>query len=227
MFGNNPIRKPVKGEGKQLEVQSIFKTLQGEGIYTGWPAIFIRLGGCNLACDFCDTEFESFKTLDIDAIIAQTNQLSGKIPEDVKWTHKLIVLTGGEPFRQPITLLCDRLIEEGYYIQIETNGTLYRPLDERVDIICSPKVSNKSYHPIREDLLKHINAFKFIVSTSHPDYQSIPDIGQDIFGTPVYVQPMDELDAVKNKDNMAYAVTLAQENGYRLSLQTHKILDIE
>lgn len=227
MFGDNPIRKPLKGDGNQLEIQSIFKTLQGEGIYAGWPAIFIRLGGCNLACDFCDTEFESFKPMMLDTIMARVSALSGKADDDTQWTHRLVVITGGEPFRQPIERLCNIVLDAGYKVQIETNGTLYRPLDERVDIICSPKVSGGSYHPIREDLLARINAFKFIISASHPDYQHVPDVGQDVNKTPVYVQPMDEKDEEKNRQNRALAVRLAQGEGYRLSLQIHKILGLE
>ncbi|CAN0594227.1 unnamed protein product, partial [Ectocarpus sp. 12 AP-2014] len=59
MFGDNPIRPPEKGDGLHLMVKQIFKTLQGEGPHVGTPSIFVRLGGCNLACDFCDTEFEN------------------------------------------------------------------------------------------------------------------------------------------------------------------------
>jgi organic radical activating enzyme len=58
MRGNNPIRPPEQGDGMILQVKSIFATIQGEGPNVGTPAVFIRLGGCNLACEFCDTSFE-------------------------------------------------------------------------------------------------------------------------------------------------------------------------
>ena len=57
MFGKNPIRKPENHDGNFLKIQEIFYTIQGEGIYSGYPAVFVRLGGCNLACKFCDTDF--------------------------------------------------------------------------------------------------------------------------------------------------------------------------
>ena len=69
MFGNNPIRKPESGDGSHLQVQEIFPTVQGEGPNTGVPSVFVRLGGCNLACDFCDTEFESFSEMSVDEIL--------------------------------------------------------------------------------------------------------------------------------------------------------------
>ncbi|MCE3232075.1 MAG: Organic radical activating enzyme [Rickettsiaceae bacterium] len=221
MFGNNPIRPPEKGDGSILQVQNIFATFQGEGPYTGWPAVFIRLGGCNLACSFCDTEFESFEAMSVDKIISKINELSFKSKE------KLIVITGGEPFRQPIELLCDELIKNNYKIQIETNGTLFRSLNEEVDIICSPKNTGTGYHMIREDLLKRVNAFKFIISAHNDLYKNVGNVGQKQYNTPVYVQPMDERDEEKNRKNTDLVIKLATENGYRISLQTHKILGVE
>lgn len=208
MFGKNPIRRPKKGDGSSLDVVSIFPTLQGEGPNAGTPAIFIRLGGCNLACSFCDTEFEDFKNLSLAEIIAQVEKL--------KSNQKLIVITGGEPLRQPIEALCFELLESGFKIQIETNGTLYRKLPDEVEIICSPKTKQ-----IHGDL--QVDAFKFIISAHNNDYKDIK------FKTdkPVYVQPMDEYDAVKNAANLALTKKLALENGYNISLQLHKILGIE
>jgi 7-carboxy-7-deazaguanine synthase len=225
MFGNNPIRPPAKGDGEILDIQSIFATFQGEGPYTGWPAVFIRLGGCNLACSFCDTEFESFQPLPMEEIIRKTNELSGKANGNI--IHKLVVITGGEPLRQPIEKLCDALIENDYKIQIETNGTLFRKLNNEVDIICSPKNTGNGYFMIREDLLERVNAFKFIISAHDELYNNVGNVGQSLYNTPVYVQPMDEQDAAKNKANAALTLKIAAENGYRISLQTHKILEIE
>lgn len=234
MHGNNPIRKPKKGDGSTLDVQAIFKTFQGEGPYAGWPAIFIRLGGCNLACDFCDTEFESFKSNKLESIVKEVDKLSGReetdfIGELEGWTHKLVVITGGEPFRQPIEMLCTALLTLGYRVQLETNGTLYRPVDDMVSIVCSPKVTKGSYHPLREDLLQRVDALKFIVSASknHKEYADVPDVGQVKHHVAVYVQPMDEDNAKKNAANLKRTVKVSQEKGYRLSLQLHKIAGVE
>ena len=216
MFGNNPKRGPEKGDGSTLQVVEIFPTLQGEGPFAGHPAVFIRLGGCNLACDFCDTEFESFQPMSLEEILK-------KITPDVA---DLVVITGGEPLRQEIGPLCEALLAKGLRVQIETNGTLWRELPAGVNIVCSPKVTNGAYHPIRPEVLARADGLKFIVSTTRPHYRNVGEVGQATHAVPVYVQPMDEGDAEKNRDNMLHAASLAHNYGYRLSLQTHKILGI-
>ncbi len=217
MFGNNPILPPTKGDGSVLDIQAIFPTFQGEGPYAGWPAVFIRLGGCNLACTFCDTEFDSYQPMALDALLEKV----------ATYSPKLAVITGGEPFRQPIALLCEALLAKGYSIQIESNGTLYRPIPAEVDIICSPKNTGSGYHRLRDDLLVRVSGLKFIISASNPLYQDVGEVGQAEYNIPVYVQPMDEYDAAKNKANLDRAVQLVQERGYRLSLQLHKIAGVE
>lgn len=221
MRGKNPIRPPEKGDGQMLQVKHIFPTLQGEGPFSGYPSVFLRLGGCNLACDFCDTNFEDFTDMRLEEIVQRIQSLATDGSQ--KRIRHLVVITGGEPFRQPIETLCNALIVDGFQIQIETNGTLYRALPDAVDIICSPKNSGQGYLPTREDLLARVTAFKYIVSASHPLYQQI---GTDQ-GKPIYIQPMDEYDAKKNADNLKYATELAMTSGYRLSLQMHKIAGIE
>lgn len=220
MFGKNLIRPPEKGDGSTLRVVAIFKTLQGEGPFVGHPSVFLRLGGCNLACDFCDTEFESFHDMSLQEVLTEVETHAGK-------THRLVVITGGEPFRQEIAPLCKELIAREFRVQIETNGTLWRKLPDEVNIVCSPKVTNGKYHVIRPDLLARIDALKFIVSADHLDYRDVGEVGQGVHNTPIYVQPMDEYDPTKNAANQARALELAQANGYRLSLQTHKLLGIE
>jgi len=69
MLGDNPKRPPTNGDGTSLLVKNIFKTLQGEGPHAGVPAVFIRLGGCNLACSFCDTEFEDYQQHALSEIV--------------------------------------------------------------------------------------------------------------------------------------------------------------
>ena len=94
MFGKNKILKPETHSGINLDIQEIFPTLQGEGPYTGHPSVFIRLGGCNLACEFCDTEFESYHNLSVEKIIEETSRLSKN--DEGKIVRKLVVITGGE-----------------------------------------------------------------------------------------------------------------------------------
>ena len=216
MFGKNPIRGPEKGDGSRLKVVEMFATLQGEGPFVGHPSVFVRLGGCNLACGFCDTEFESFEEMDMVSIMEQVQKLAAG-------THDLVVITGGEPLRQNIAPLCEALLSKGLRVQIETNGTLWRELPEGVNIVCSPKISDGKYHKLRPDLLARVDALKFIVSADDEQYRAVGEVGQADTNIPVYVQPMDEYDPAKNAKNAAHALALAQANGYRLSMQMHKI----
>lgn len=225
MHGKNPIRPPVSDAGQKLEVKSIFATLQGEGLFVGVPSVFIRLGGCNLACDFCDTEFEDATITPLADIMQKIKDIA--LNDNGVRVRRLVVITGGEPLRQNIVLLCEQLLADGFAVQIETNGTLYRDLPEKVDIVCSPKNTGRGYMHIREDLLRRISAFKFIISASQRDYNNVVDVGQGEYGIPVFVQPMDEYDEIKNAANTNLALELANTHGYRLSLQTHKILKIE
>ena len=217
MFGKNKKLKAENHSGENLDVQEIFPTLQGEGPYVGQPSTFIRLGGCNLACEFCDTEFESYKKISLKEILSKVK----------KFNKKLVVITGGEPLRQPIERLCDELVKLGFLVQIETNGTIFRKLNPEVKIIVSPKVTAGKYHQVRPDLLPRVDAFKFIVSKTNKNYQEVAEVGQSKFVTPVYVQPMDEYNKTKNSANLKYAVSLCEKRGYFLSLQTHKILGIK
>jgi len=225
MFGKNKILKAEIHNGLSLDVQEIFPTLQGEGPYVGYPSVFIRLGGCNLACSFCDTEFESYKNLPLKEIIEEVVRLAKN--DEGGLVRKLIVITGGEPMRQPIEKLCEELVKLNFLIQIETNGTLFRKLPEEIKIICSPKITNGKYHQTRPDLLSRINAFKFIISKTDSNYRDVAEVGQSDLEIPVYVQAMDEYDEDKNRANLEYALELCEKRGYFLSLQTHKILKIQ
>lgn len=218
MRGQNPKRPPETGDGSSLKLVNVFATLQGEGPFVGQPAVFVRLGGCNLACEFCDTEFESFHDMDVKELLRD-------IEAKAEGKHDLVVITGGEPLRQNIAPLCEALLKAGFRVQIETNGTLWRELPEGVHIVCSPKVTNGGYHTLRPDLLERVDALKFLISADDADYRDVADVGQN-GRIPVYVQPIDAYDERKNAANRARAVELAQQHGYRLSLQTHKILGI-
>lgn len=220
MHGKNPKRPPETGDGSTLQVVEIFPTLQGEGPFTGHPAVFVRLGGCNLACGFCDTEFESFQPVALETLLARIDQTS---MAQGKRVCDLVVITGGEPLRQNIAPLCSALIAQGFRVQIETNGTLWRDLPDEVNVVCSPKAP---YHPLRADLLARTDALKFIISADDADYGDVAEVGQAQFKIPVYVQPMDVADGKRNEANRKRASELAQAHGYRLSLQTHKILGI-
>jgi 7-carboxy-7-deazaguanine synthase len=219
MFGQNkPL--PIKQDyNNHLDVVNIFKTIQGEGAYAGTPAIFIRLGGCNLKCSFCDTEFDNYTNLHIDNIVKKITELAVN-------TVKLVVITGGEPFRQDLSELCDLLLDIGLKVQIETNGTIFREINKNVMVICSPKNYNGiGYKHIDQEMLKRANYFKFIISATNKNYNQIPKEFADLNN--VYIQPMDEYNEQLNQENHKLCVELALQYNYNVSIQTHKILNIE
>lgn len=224
MFGKNKIQKPEIHDGSTLKVTEIFPTFQGEGPFVGHPAVFLRLSGCNLACNFCDTEFDEFEEMQTEKIVEKIESLAKN--QDDQRTKNLVVITGGEPMRQPISPLCQELIKRNFQVQIETNGTIFQELPKEVTIICSPKITNGKYHQIRPDLLKRIDALKFIISANKTEYSQIKNVGQTP-STPIYLQPMDEYNKEKNQSNIALTLNLAQKHGHIISLQTHKILKID
>lgn len=245
MFGQNPIRKkePAREDGK-LAVQEIFHTIQGEGPFAGRPAVFIRLAGCNLACTFCDTEFESGidNYLGVGEIIKQISDARPVLNE----MPSLVVITGGEPMRQEIGPLVSQLLALWNFtdIQIETAGTLWLEsletwIDEDnpttfVTIVCSPKTAL-----VNPMLAAHCYHWKYIVRAGEID----PALGLPCSNTqgnravPLYrpsassvttiwMQPMDEQDPVKNKANQDEAVQTCLQFGYNLCLQVHKLVGL-
>ena len=114
---------------KTYPIVEIFHSVQGEGYHTGTPSIFIRFGGCNLQCSWCDTDFSKWDRMSITEIMTILEQ----------WTTRRIIYTGGEPAMQKLRPLSDKLHSRGYNIAIETNGTIELK-DGLVDWICvSPK----------------------------------------------------------------------------------------
>lgn len=104
-----------------FKIVEIFESVQGEGYYTGRPAIFIRFAGCNLHCSFCDTKYswptEGVKELSVSGIT--------DILREQGYKARYVILTGGEPLIQDyveLQLLIDTLHTRGYSVGIETNG---------------------------------------------------------------------------------------------------------
>ncbi|MCX7973520.1 MAG: 7-carboxy-7-deazaguanine synthase QueE [Candidatus Aminicenantes bacterium] len=103
-----------------LKIVEIFASLQGEGLRQGEPTIFVRLAGCNFRCSFCDTKkaWRGGQEKKIEEIIAEILNEHKKLP--TLW----VCLTGGEPLLQPLRPLARAIKEAGFYLQIETNGSL-------------------------------------------------------------------------------------------------------
>ena len=153
----------------KLKVHEIFYSIQGETRTTGFTSFFIRLAGCNLNCSWCDTPKakDVRKEMDIEDII---NEAKKSRP----FHH--VTLTGGEPFLQEGALpLLQRLSEEGFMTQVETNGTmLFNNIPEKVRIIADIKTpSSGEQDSFNEENLKYLRRFdevKFVIAMME-DYQ--------------------------------------------------------
>lgn len=230
-------------EGR-VEVHSIWKTIQGEGPYAGERAVFIRLAGCNLKCPACDTDYTSRRLPAtpqeivtgvrsfLEPVILHTS--SNLFGSQVHKSHSLVVITGGEPFRQNIGPLARELLGAGYRVQIETNGTLF--LEEfpylATTVVCSPK--GIRIHP---QLKPYVKALKYVLADGQVFSDGLPTtvLGRRVlvarpwpsFEGVVYVQPEDTGDPEQNKKNLKAAVDSCLQFGYTLGLQIHKIIGLE
>jgi len=227
MTNIQPIEPKQPAIDDTIDVHSMWRTIQGEGPYVGVPATFIRLAGCNLQCPFCDTDYTSTRERMTAAdAIAKLNEIA-----PVFNARPLVVITGGEPFRQNITMFVQALLRTQATVQIETNGTLF--LDDfpyrKVTIVCSPKT--KKLHP---EMLKNIDAYKYVVEHGKIGDNGLPSsaLGMpDIPAAPpsttllsdIYIQPLDSKDKKQNEANMQAAVDSCLQYGYTLCLQIQKI----
>lgn len=178
------------------KINEIFYSLQGEGYYTGVPSVFVRFSGCNLKCPFCDTDHSDGVMMSDDEIIAVVSAYPA--------CH--VVLTGGEPALWIDSLLVDRLHEAGRYVCIETNGT--RVLPSNIDwVTCSPKDG-------ADVVLKHIDETKVVFTGQDVEKYYSSDVAHH------FLQPC-------SCSNTSEVVDYVMKHPHwRLSLQTHKIIDI-
>lgn len=227
--------KQTKGNPQNLEVIDCWDTIQGEGPWAGHPAVFIRLAGCNLQCKTCDTDYTTNRRMmPIESIFDAVDDLLDKRHKGHRSVTDRVVITGGEPFRQDIGELCRLFITRGVSIQIETNGTLYQEDFPYlpVMIVCSPKTT--TIHP---ELDKKIHCFKYVIEAGHVDPNDglptsvlgikvrpyRPDMRDN---RPIYVQPVETTYPEETQANVKASVKSCMDYGYRLSLQTHKLLGL-
>ncbi len=192
----------------KLTVKEIFYSLQGEGGRSGEASIFIRLTKCNLACEFCDTDFEGGNEMSIEEIL-DTIKL---------YPCKWIIWTGGEPTLQLTDLHLAFFREQGYKQAIETNGT--RPVSSLIDYItCSPK---QNYEKVKS-IIPKVDEIRIPVA----DGDDIPDISIFPIATNYFLSPIFDGDKI-NGENVSYCVEYIQKYPeWRLSLQIHKLIHIE
>lgn len=231
MFGDNKIEKRIEGDGHRLELKQIFYTIQGEGPHAGSCAVFIRLAGCHLACDFCDTEFENGNLTSVEAIVEQVLEADPWRDTDNK---SLIVLTGGEPTRQPIDNLVRKLQVEGYRtIQLETAGSFWRDCLGwwGVETIVSPKTGH-----VDPKVAAVARAYKYVIDHRFKlDEDGLPitdtqgrgnerPLAKPPSDKPVYLSPMDAYNALHTAKNKTLVGKLAMKHHYIAGIQLHKEL---
>jgi len=212
------------------QVNEIFYTLQGEGRYSGRPAVFLRFSGCNLTCSMethgfdCDTEFASGRKMTAAEIV---EEMKSVLPEGVKITSSdpmLLVVTGGEPllqFKGEILKELDDRLE--WFIAIETNGTL-KLTEEQASVIsyatCSPKVAE---HAVKFEFGLHEGELRYVRSKG----QGIPRPSMETgYRVNRYISPA-FLGDQPDPEAVAWCIELVKENPtWNLSLQTHKLINI-
>lgn len=181
---------------KKYRINEIFYSLQGEGFYTGTPAVFLRFSGCNRACSFCDTDFQAYTEMSAREVADAVAAFPGR--------H--LVATGGEPLLQLDSELLRELKLKGFYVQIETNGSL--PVPPEVDwVTCSPKAA-----PWGVD---RIDELKIVYQG-----QDVEETARLLPAPRLFLQPCSGLNTA---ETIAY---ILEHPHWRLSLQTHKLIDI-
>jgi 7-carboxy-7-deazaguanine synthase len=189
-----------------LQLAEIFYSVQGEGTWTGTPAVFVRLAGCNLSCSFCDTDYSLKFLASVDDVIERVRAEGGACP--------MVILTGGEPLAQAETpALIAALRADGRRVHIESNGTLPTELPDDVWLTVSPK------ERLSPAMARRANEAKLIVDGRVPEewLAAFPQT------TRIFLQPEGNKPA-----NVALAVDAAKRTParLRLSLQTHKFIGV-
>jgi len=188
-----------------------FYTVQGEGTWTGTPAYFLRLGGCDVGCVWCDVK-ESWNA---------ENHSKTKIGEMVKFVQltksEVIVITGGEPLMYDLSPLTQLLKFNNYRLHLETSGVY--PLKGIFDWIC---LSPKKFKPALEDIYPLINELKIIVYNKN-DLEWAEEHAQKCSSdVALFLQP-----EWSKKESSQWILDYIKENPkWRISIQTHKYLDI-
>jgi 7-carboxy-7-deazaguanine synthase len=197
-------------------INEIFYTIQGEGYWTGRPAVFVRFSRCNLwtgreqdraraVCKFCDTNFTDATPYTLGALLDAINMAAPR--------GNMVVLTGGEPSLQADRHLLDSLREYlGCYVAIETNGTRQLPIG--LDWICVSPKANAPLNQTRGDELKVV----------WPQPLNLDDLYRDTDFRHYWLSPMDGPNLAENTE--AAIDRVLNDPRWRLSIQTHKVIGI-
>lgn len=198
--------------GRRLPLVEDFYTIQGEGFHSGKPAYFIRLGGCDVGCRWCDAKYtwnpKVFPPVDVDVVVQRAEACAAQA----------IVITGGEPLLYPLEVLTGKLREKGLEIFLETSGT--HPFSGDFDWVC---LSPKRQMPPLAEAFGRAHELKVIIQT--PDDFAWAEENARRVGRycRLYLQPeWSAFDAI-----MPEIVEYAKANPkWSISIQTHKFMRI-
>jgi len=202
----------------KYKITEIYKSFQGEGTNTGKEMIFIRFAGCNLNCEWCDTNYSNFMEMRLNRIVNKVGLLS-------RGTCKWVLLTGGEPTIQGLYPLVKELKNQQFYVAIETNGTnpihYYFHLNY---ISVSPKPRIPVYK-IRVDKANEVR----VVNTNFLTTYYITNIEKKIQAKDYYISPLETEGSFNIYNSLALLNVLNKRKEgkqWRISLQMHKIASI-
>ena len=223
-----------------LPINELFETIQGEGAFTGTPAIFLRLQGCDIGCPWCDTQQTWILDLDnkkndlqklLDHQLQPHEWLNVKISDIIallnnkKFHAQHVVITGGEPCMYDLTELTDEIINKtNKTIQIETSGCYDIKVNNKVWVTLSPKVNMKKKLPVLTSALNRANEIKHPVALKRhiEELEVLLKKVNNIDNTMIYLQPI----STKERATSLCVQTCIEKN-WKLSIQTHKYIHIE
>jgi 7-carboxy-7-deazaguanine synthase len=200
-----------------MKVNEVFYSAQGEGLRTGQASVFVRLSGCNLNCEFCDTDRTSYTEMTEAEILEVVREVGGPC----EWC----TMTGGEPLVQPVQTLIRLLHEAGYKVQVETNGTVPFPSETQTSPQGLPTgaeagfpdhltVSPKEVAP-QQALVRLATEIKVVVRDENDIRRALEGDWPDV---PVCLQPVsNETEATE-----LCVQTILRHPHLRLSMQVHK-----
>ena len=218
------------------KVNEVFETIQGEGSFTGAPAIFIRLQGCPVGCSWCDTKHtweikdELRQPLgDIVIKTAETEHWAAVSAADLialfareGYQAKHVVITGGEPCMYDLNPLCDALHDAGYSTQIETSGTFDIKAPAQTWVTVSPKVNMAGGYKVLQSALDRANEIKHPVAMEKHVEELLQLLQQtDTTAKLIYLQPISQ-----QRRATELAIAQCKKHNWRLSVQVHKYLGI-
>jgi organic radical activating enzyme len=199
-------------EGKILALMEAFYSIQGEGFHTGKAAYFLRIGGCDVGCHWCDVK----ESWDVNLHpLTEVDEIIRLIDETRVDT---VVITGGEPLMWNLNLLCNRLRRKGLQVYLETSGAY--PVSGEFDWIClSPKKNQKAFDEIKQ----LANELKIIVQNKHDLKWAKQQQLEVSTSCKLYLQP----EWSKRDKIMSLITDFVMENTeWQISLQTHKYMNL-